>query len=386
MSYLRRMRLFVSVLLLSLLAACGGGPSPLLESSGGPAGTISVVTVDTLDGRPIHHYTLTNDSLVVQLINYGGIITHLFAPDRNGARADVVLGFDDPRQYQFKNPYFGAIIGRYGNRIAGGRFTLDGKVYTLATNNGPNALHGGVDGFNRRLWRADTFQRGDTLGVHLDYRSSNTEEGYPGNLLARVTYGLVGSELVIGYRATTDAPTPVNLTNHTYFNLSGQPGTTVLDHEIRIRASHYTPVDSTLIPTGEIAPVAGTPFDFTRPKTIGKDIGQDHEQLRFGGGYDHNFVLDRSGPGLMEVATVHEPNSGRTLTVLTQEPGVQFYTGNFLDGTLVGKGGQVYGHRTGFCLETQHFPDSPNHPNFPTTILRPGQTYSTKTVYRFASR
>ena len=328
-------------------------------------------------------YTLKNDSLEVRISTYGGIITHLFAPDRNGEMADVVLGFDELDGYLGEYPYFGAFIGRYGNRIAEGKFTLDGQEYTLPVNNGPNSLHGGDVGFNRRLWQREEGSNNEP-SITLFGTVPAGDQGYPGELTVLVTYTLKGNDLDILYEAGTDAPTPVNLTNHTYFNLAG--GGPITDHELMIAADRYTPVDETLIPTGELAPVAGTPFDFTTPKPIGRDIEADDEQIEFGGGYDHNFVLNRVGKGLQSLIEVYEPTTGRTLEVLTTEPGVQFYTGNFLDGTNVGKGGVAYEFRTGFCLETQHFPDSPNQPSFPSTILRPGEKYESRTVYRFGSR
>lgn len=374
------------ILCLLFVAGCGETPPAESETEPPPAVRVSTAPFGTTPAGDASLYTLTNEGGVeVRLTNYGGIVTHLMAPDREGQTDDVVLGFDSLPPYLGEHPYFGALIGRYGNRIAGGQFTLDGVEYSLATNNGPNSLHGGVEGFDDRLWTAQTFSESDSAGVVLRYRSTDGEEGYPGNLSVEVTYCLnQKNELSIAYRATTDAPTPVNLTNHTYFNLAG--GGDILGHELQLSASHFTPVDATLIPTGEIRPVSDTPFDFTSAKAIGRDIGVENEQLAFGGGFDHNFVIDRSDPGLKKVATVYEPSSGRTLEVLTEEPGIQFYSGNFLDGSLTGKARKAYDFRHGFCLETQHYPDSPNQPAFPSTILRPGETYSTRTVYRFGVR
>ena len=341
-------------------------------------------TTALVDGKPIELFTLTNAAGVeVTAMTYGGIITSWRVPDRRGELADVVLGFSDPGEYIKNNsPYFGAIIGRYGNRIGRARFVLDGRTYTLAANNGPNHLHGGIRGFDKHLWHGESVRRSDGVGVVFTRTSVDGEEGYPGNLKVRVTYTLTNAnELAVAYEATTDKATPVNLTQHTYFNLAGQGTGDILRHEIRINADRFTPVDAGLIPTGELAPVDKTPFDFRQPTPIGARIRSEHPQMQFGRGYDHNWVLARSGPGLSLAADVYEPTSGRTLQVRTTEPGVQFYTGNFLDGTITGKDGRVYRERYGFCLETQHFPDSPNQPRFPSTILRPGQTYRTRTVF-----
>jgi aldose 1-epimerase len=340
------------------------------------------------DGRAVEVYTLTNASgMSVRAIDYGGIIVSLEVPDRDGQVADVVLGYDDLAGYLEETPYFGAIIGRYGNRIAGGSFTLDEKTYTLAVNNGPNHLHGGLVGFDKVLWDAEPFENATGAGVIFTYTSADGEEGYPGNLTSRVTYTLTdGNELIFDYRATTDKATPVNLTQHTYFNLAGDGSGTILGHELTLNAKRFTPVDATLIPTGALAPVAGTPFDFTTGKLIGAEIDADDEQLRHGGGYDHNFVVDRQQPGLVHVAQVYEPTTGRVMDVHSTEPGVQFYAGNFLDGSITGKSGRVYEQRYGFCLETQHYPDSPNRPEFPTTILRPGDEYVSQTIYAFGVR
>jgi len=323
----------------------------------------------------------------VQVITYGGIITSIRTPDRAGRLDDIVLGFDSLAGYLKNAPYFGAIVGRYANRIRNAQFALDGTTYHLAKNIGDNTLHGGVRGFDKVLWTGEPFQTDSGAGVTLQYTSRDGEEGYPGTLVTRVTYTLTPrDELVVDYEATTDKATPLNLSQHTYWNLHGATGGggTILDHVLTLDASAFTPVDSAVVPTGEIARVAGTPLDFRAATRIGDRIGEDNEQLRFGRGYDHNWVLDRpGGAGLVHAARVVEPTSGRTLDVSTTEPGVQFYSGNFLDGTIKGKGGRLYVHRSGLCLETQHFPDSPNHSNFPSTILRPGATYRSRTVFAF---
>jgi aldose 1-epimerase len=336
------------------------------------------------DGTAVESFTLRNaHGVEVRAITYGAIIVSLRVPDRAGHLGDVVLGHDDLTGYLAKPAYFGAVVGRYGNRIAKGRFTLDGKTYSLATNNGPNHLHGGVKGFDKVVWKADAPPAAGDASVTLRYTSRDGEEGYPGTLTARVTYRLSDrDELTFEYAATTDKPTPVNLTQHSYFNLAGA-GSDILGHVLTIDADRFTPVDPTLIPTGELAPVSGTPFDFRKPTAIGARIGEDDEQLRRGGGYDHNWVLNRAGEGLRHVGRLADPSSGRTMDIQTTEPGVQFYSGNFLDGTITGKGGTVYKHRSGLCLETQHFPDSPNQPSFPSTILRPGEEYRSKTVLTF---
>ena len=340
----------------------------------------------TPDGQQVSIYTITNDNGVeARVIDLGGIIVSLKVPDRNGDLDDVVLGFDSLEGYVEEHPYFGAIIGRYGNRIANGQFTIDGETYQLPVNNGPNSLHGGIRGFDKVVWDAEPFENERGRGLILSYTSADGEEGYPGNLQTRVTYTLTNDdELIFDYHAVTDKATPVNLTQHSYFNLAGDGSGDILDHQVMLNASRMTAVDNTLIPTGELRPVEGTPFDFREPTAIGERINADDEQLRFAGGYDHNFVIDGDeGDSLVLAARVHEPTSGRTLEVLTTEPGVQFYTGNFLDGSLTGKNGAVYEARTGFCLETQHFPDSPNQPSFPNTILRPGEEYRSTTVFRF---
>jgi aldose 1-epimerase len=344
-------------------------------------------TGESVDGKPIDQYTLSNGKMTVKILTYGGIIQELWVPDRRGHEANVTLGFKDVAGYRSdayikSNPYFGAIIGRYGNRIAKGQFTLDGQTYKLATNNGANHLHGGNKGFDKAVWKVEPVA--GKSAIAFSRTSPDGEEGYPGNLRVQVTYTLTDdNELVVEYRATTDKPTVVNLTQHSYFNLAGQGSGDILGHQVMLNADRYTPVDATLIPTGERALVAGTPFDFRKPTAIGARIDQSDPQLKNGHGYDHNWVLNRSGGGLQLAARVIEPKSGRMMEVRTSEPGVQFYTGNFLDGTLTGKQGARYNRRTGFCLETQHFPDSPNQPRFPSTTLRPGSEYHTTTVFTF---
>jgi aldose 1-epimerase len=342
----------------------------------------------TADGTAVELYTLTSPhGMDVHAMTYGGIIVSLRVPDRAGRSADVVLGYDSLAGYLSGSPYFGAIVGRYGNRIARGRFTLAGKHYQLATNNGPNHLHGGIRGFDKVVWNAAPFERGESVGVVLTHTSADGDEGYPGALTAEVTYALTpDNTLVVDYRVTTTKPTPVNLTQHSYFNLAGDGSGGIMDHVLTINAERFTPVDRTLIPTGALLPVAGTPFDFRTPTRIGARIGQEDEQLHYAGGYDHNFVLNRTGPGLELAAQVFEPQTGRTLEVQTTEPGLQFYSGNFLDGSITGTAGHRYVHRSGFCLETQHFPDSPNHPAFPSTILAPGAKYRSRTVFVFGTR
>jgi aldose 1-epimerase len=345
------------------------------------AGVTRVASSTLVNGKPVEIYTLTNTAGVeLKAMTYGAIITSWRVPDLRGQMADIVLGYDDPARYVENNsPYFGAVVGRYGNRIAKAQFPLDGRTYALAANNGVNHLHGGTQGFDKMLWQGESL-RG--AGVAFSRTSVDGEEGYPGNVKVRVTYTLTDkNELVVAYEATTDKPTPINLTQHTYFNLAGQGSGDILGHELRINADRYTPVDATLIPTGELAPVDKTPFDFRKPAPIGARIGSEHPQMQFGQGYDHNWVLARSGAGLSLAADVYEPKSGRTLQVRTTEPGLQFYAGNFLDGTITGKDGRVYKQRYGFCLETQHFPDSPNKPTFPSTTLRPGDTYRSQTVF-----
>lgn len=339
----------------------------------------------TQEQQPVDRYTLTNDhGIVAQIMTYGGVLVALRTPDRSGASGDIVLGFDTFADYQARSPFFGCITGRYANRLANGQFELDGVTYPLATNNGPNHLHGGLRGFDKVIWQAETARTDDAVTLHLHYQSQDGEEGYPGTLDVTVSYTLTNqNELRIDYRATTDKPTILNLTNHTYFNLAGQGK--ILDHVMLIDADRITPVNATLIPTGELADVTGTPFDFRTPTPIGARINQPDQQLQYGGGYDHNWVLNRPEQGLRHVITVTEPSSGRCLDVATSQPGVQFYTGNMMPDVLPGKGGQTYSKRSGFCLETQHFPDSPNQPHFPTTVLRPGEQYHETTVFTFST-
>ncbi len=344
----------------------------------------------TADGQNVDIYTLTNKrGTEVKITNYGGIITSLKTKDRNGKLDDIVLGFDNLDAYLKGHPYFGALIGRYGNRIAKGRFTLNGQEYKLAVNNGENHLHGGIKGFDKVVWTAQPVKIRDGALLKLTYVSKDGEEGYPGNLRVIVVYRLTNTnELKISYSATTDKDTVINLTSHSYFNLAGQGNGDILNHSLFINAFRFTPTDAGSIPTGELKSVTGTPFDFTSSSVtrIGARINDDDEQLKFGNGYDHNFVLNGPMGKLRQVAVVVEPNSGRLMEIWTTEPGMQFYTGNFLDGTLTGKGGKAYQRRSGFCLETQHFPDSPNRQSFPTTVLRKGELYHSLTVHKFKAR
>jgi aldose 1-epimerase len=338
-----------------------------------------------VDGKNVYLYTLINrNGVEVKITNYGGIVTSLKTPDRNGKLDDVVLGFSNLEDYLKATAYFGAIIGRYANRIAGGRFTLDGVDYRLATNNGPNHLHGGVKGFDKVVWQARPLNAKGGDGLVLTYLSRDGEEGYPGNLSTRVIYRLTdNNELKIDYFAITDKNTVVNLTHHSYFNLAGQGSGDILSHQLQLYADHFTPTDGGSIPTGEVRSVRGTPFDFTRPVAIGERINQDYEQLKLGRGYDHNWALNGRRGELRQAARVVEPTTGRVMEVWTTEPGIQFYTGNYLDGSLKGKGGKVYNHRYGFCLETQHYPDSPNRADYPSTVLKKGGRYQTTTIYKF---
>jgi len=338
----------------------------------------------TTDGVLVDLYTFTNEKeMEVKITNYGGIVVSIRIPDRDGKMGDVVLGYDTVDGYIKESPYFGALIGRYGNRIAKGKFTLDGVEYTLAVNNGENHLHGGLKGYDKVVWKAEEVISKNTVGLKLSYLSTDGEEGYPGNLDITVNYTLTNdNELKIDYSATTDKKTVVNLTNHSYFNLAGEGN--ILNHKVMINADRFNPVDVGLIPTGELREVKGTPMDFTQPTAIGERINADDEQLVFGGGYDHNWILNRTNNDLTLVARVLEPTTGRVLEVLTTEPGLQFYSGNFLDGSITGKGNNVYEKRDGFCMETQHFPDSPNQSNFPSVVLNPGEQYKCSTIYKFS--
>ena len=340
----------------------------------------------TAEGAPVDLYTLTNQKgMETSITNYGGIVVTLKVPDRNGKPGDVVLGFDSLDGYLKPNPFFGALVGRYGNRIGHGTFTLNGVAYKLAQNNGENHLHGGVRGFNRVVWNAKEVTGKAGPGLVLSYLSKDGEEGYPGNLAVQVVYTLTdNNELRIDYSASTDKDTIVNLTNHTYFNLAGEGD--ILNHQLRLFAERFTPVDAGLIPTGELRAVKGTPFDFTKPTAIGARINQADEQVKIGKGYDHNFVLASGGGKLAQAAEAYEPKTGRVLEVWTTEPGLQFYSGNFLDGSQIGKGGKAYQLRSGLCLESQHYPDSPNKPGFPSTVLRKGSKYQSSTVYKFSAR
>jgi aldose 1-epimerase len=385
------MKNVLKIILLAALAgaaagavSCGGRKAASPDQKEGVTGMdIQQTSFGHLpDGTEIELFTLTNGKgLRVRIMTYGATVVSLETPDRAGRTADIVLGFDTLEGYLGVNPYFGSIVGRYANRIAKGRFSLDGITYKLATNNGENHLHGGIRGFDKVVWKAEPVREIGSVGVRLGYLSRDGEEGYPGNLSVTVVYTLTeADELKISYEAITDKPTPVNFTNHSYFNLAGQGEGDILGHELMINADAYTPVDEGLIPTGEILPVKGTSMDFTVLKAIGARIAEVK------GGYDHNFVL-RGGGGRLELAAeVYEPSTRRVLEIDTTEPGIQFYTGNFLDGTITGKGGKVYKQHYGFCLETQHFPDSPNQPGFPSTILRPGEKFTSLTVYRFSKK
>ncbi|AQS72227.1 galactose mutarotase [Streptomyces pactum] len=337
------------------------------------------------DGTKVHRWSLENGGTRMKVLSYGGIVQSLEVPDRRGRYENVSLGFDDLDDYVASSPYFGALIGRYGNRIDKGRFTLDGKAYQLSVNDGDNTLHGGAQGFDKRVWDVEPFTEGSDVGLVLHYTSVDGEMGYPGTLKAKVTYTLTRrGQWRIDYEATTDRATVVNLTSHVYWNLAGEGSGTIEDHELSIAASRYTPTDAGLIPTGELARVSGTPFDFRRAKPIGRDIRDAHPQLVTAKGFDHNWVLDKGVTDRPEhIATLRDRSSGRTLRIATDQPGLQFYSGNFLDGTLTGTGGSLYRQGDALCLETQHFPDSPNQPSFPSTVLRPGQTYRTTTVHSF---
>jgi aldose 1-epimerase len=376
-----------SILVLLLMCSVTG---PIYGCSSG-AQTSTMIQKESVmempDGTPVDLYTLRNaNGMEARITNYGGIVVSLTAPDRDGTFEDVVLGFDDVEGYMSTHPYFGAIIGRYGNRIGNGQFTLDGETFTLAKNNGENALHGGLKGFDKAVWDAELVTTDGGQALRLTYLSRDGEEGYPGNLTATVTYTLTDeNELRIGYKATTDEATPVNLTNHSYFNLAGQGEGDILNHQILINADQFTPVDSGLIPTGELRPVSETPFDFRQPTAIGLRIEEPYEQLVLGGGYDHNFVLNGEAGEMKLAARVYEPTTGRVMEVHTTEPGVQFYTGNFLDGSLVLRDGTTVRQSDAFCLEAQGFPDAPNHPDYPSTVVRPGEEYRSEMIFTFGT-
>jgi aldose 1-epimerase len=380
---------------LACLAVVATTATAALSAVSAPAGrcspTISKEPFGSVGGQAVDRYTLKNcNKMEVKILTYGGILQEISVPDRRKHVENVTLGFDNLDDYVAGSPYFGCITGRYANRIAEGKFTLDGTSYQLAINNPPNHLHGGDVGFDKRVWDAKAIQGSKTVGLELTYTSPAGEENYPGELTTKVTYTLTKrNQIVMDYHATTDAPTIVNLTNHAYWNLEGEGSSDIYDHVLELNAPSYTPVDETLIPTGAIDPVAGTPLDFTDPTAIGDRIRDGHPQLVIGRGYDHNWVLDRDDPGdtsKILAARVSEPDSGRVLSIYTTEPGIQFYSGNFLDGTLVGTSGRMYRQGDGFALETQHYPDSPNHANFPSTVLRPGEVYETQTIYQFSTK
>jgi len=371
--------LFFALLLLLVSVAIATAQTGITKESFGK----------TADGQSVDIYTLTNrHGMKARITNYGGIVVSLSAPDRDGKYADVVLGYNDLDSYlKPPFPYFGALIGRYGNRIAKGRFTLDGVEYKLAVNNGENSLHGGIKGFDKVVWTGSEVRSAAGPALALKYLSKDGEEGYPGNLTVNVVYTLTNNdELKIDYHATTDKDTVLNLTHHGYFNLAGEGNGDILNHRLVLKASRFLPTDAGAIPTGELRNVAGTPFDFLKMMAIGARINQDDEQIKIGNGYDHTWVIDGLMGKLRQAATVFEPTTGRVMEVWTTEPGVQFYTGNYLDGTAIGKSGKPYQRRNGFCLETQHYPDSPNHPKFPTTTLKKGQTFNSTTLYRFSAR
>ncbi|RFD29738.1 galactose-1-epimerase [Pseudomonas sp. GL93] len=377
-------RYLLSGLALSMLIASGGAHAAGLSSEHQPFGK-------TNDGTAVEQYVLRNShGMQATVITYGGVLQSLKVPDKHGKLDDVVLGFDDVQGYQGGTAFFGATIGRFGNRLAGGAFELDGKRYQVPLNDGPNSLHGGAQGFDKQVWQAKSVKDKDSVGVTLTYLSKDGEMGFPGNLKTEVTYRLNdNNELHIDYTATTDKPTVLNLTNHSYFNLAGAGNGDILKQVATLHASHYTPVNATLIPTGELAPVKGTPMDFLKPTPIGQHIKADHPQLKFAepkqGGFDFNWALDTKGDIKQLAAEVHDPESGRRLQLYTTEPGVQFYTSNFLDGSVKGKGGKTYQHWSGFTLETQHFPDAPNQPSFASTRLNPGQTYTQSTLFKFTA-
>jgi len=375
---------WLKILSVSLSAAALVGCTDLSKTSMQKGQIIVKPFGQTKDGTAVSLYTLRNNKgAEAGICNYGGLVIFLKVPDRKGHLGDVVLGYDDLAGYLKETPYFGALIGRYGNRIAKGKFTLDGQEYTLATNNGPNALHGGLKGFDKVVWEPRILASLEGPSLELKYVSKDGEEGYPGTLSVTAVYTLTeDNALKVEFMATTDKDTILNLTHHSYFNLAGKGD--ILNHQVMMPADKFTPVDDTLIPTGELKPVEGTPFDFRAPTAIGARIGQDDEQLKFGKGYDHNWVFNKPMGQLGLIASVYEPTSGRVMEVWSTEPGLQFYSGNFLDGTLKGKGGWVYQFRNGFCMEPQHYPDSPNHPNFPSVVLKPGEVYKNTIIYKFS--
>jgi aldose 1-epimerase len=381
------MQLNAFLIILSILIfSCQNNEKPMSK----PQSKTSVLSISkklfgTAPEGAVDLYTLSNaNQMSVEILTFGGIIKAIYCPDKNGKIENVILGFNTLKPYLETHPYFGAIVGRYGNRIANGKFNIDGTEYNLATNNSPNHLHGGLKGFDKVIWQAREFKDNEKIGLELSYLSKDMEEGYPGNLNVKVTYSLNNqNELSIDYEAVTDKKTICNLTNHSYFNLAGEGKGNILNHQLVIHADSITPVNEHLIPTGEPMAVQGTPFDFRSGKKMGEEIDSNNEQIKYGGGFDHNFILKGNSESLPIIAKISEPESGREMEILTTEPGVQFYTGNFLDGTLIGSGNQPYQKRAGFCLETQHYPDSPNQPNFPSTILEVGETYKTTTVYRF---
>jgi aldose 1-epimerase len=389
---MKRIHIIYGILLLSisiLFTQCKGKSenkektNDIVEAS-----IVKTIYGTTKDGKAVEKYTLKNaNGMEIDIITYGGIITRWTAPDKEGVYKDIVLGYNTLEEYEASNPYFGALIGRYGNRIAKGKFSLNGTDYQLTVNDGENHLHGGKIGFDKVVWKAkeNTLDKG--VGLMLSYLSKDGEEGYPGNLTSVVKYTLTDDNVLeVDYQATTDQETIVNLTQHSYFNLTGDFNQTILDHEIVINADQYLPVDNTLIPTGELKEVNDTPFDFRTAKSISQDINTTDDQLTKGKGYDHCWVLNDQDKGMREIASAYEPQSGRLLEISSDEPGIQFYTGNFLDGTLPSKTGGTYANRTGFCLETQHYPDSPNQPDFPSVVLKPGETYTTKTVFKFSTK
>ncbi len=379
-------RFFLPTLILVVFYSCQPKEKQEEAKAESPITISEVPFGTTKDGEAVTLYTFANkNGMEVKIMNYGGIITHLKVPDKNGVVEDVVLGFDNLADYQKGSPYFGAIVGRYGNRIANGKFSLNGIEYNLAQNNGENHLHGGLIGFDKVVWDAETFENENSAGLKLHYLSKDMEEGYPGNLDVTVTYTIkTSNEIEIDYEATTDKATVVNITQHSYFNLTGNAKRDIMDHEVMIKSDNLIPVDAGLIPTGELMPVEGTPFDFNTLTRVGARIDDEHEQIQLGGGYDHCWVLNKSSQDALEwTIKAVDPESGRVLELATTEPGVQFYTGNFLDGSLTGKEGVVYEKRYGLCFEPEHYPDSPNQPNFPSAVLNPGEKYKTTTVWKF---